>query len=191
MKIGEARSIYYSNRRELTEQKKALHAQKEKADLAYKATGDSKYADDAAVLELSLENTQKAFDENQKVLDSVTDQWVNAFNMESTRQQGEAAEKMGEDMVKVMTVFRRMTHGDIVPMQDEKKLMEYDQKMYSMAKNMQTMAQQLEKERKKHDSLWEDEEKPVNPDPAEVADDTEYNGPLPDIDIPVSAGAEE
>ena len=184
MKINEVRPIYQANRSELVDQKRALFSQKQKAEQAYRITGEQKYADDAALLELSLNDTEKAFEENQKILDSMQEQWVGAFNLENTKQQGEAVKKEGEDMVKVMTVFRRMVHGDIVPLQDEKKLMEFDRKMYSMAKNMQAFAQQTEKERKKHKSLWEDEENPDNPDPRDVADNTEYSGPLPDIDIP-------
>ena len=68
--------------------------------------------------------------------------------------------------------------------------MEYDDKMYQMAKNMQAMAQQMEKEHEKHKSLWEDEEKKEYPDPGEVADNSEYTGPLPDIDIPEVVPAE-
>ena len=61
-----------------------------------------------------------------------------------------------------MTVARRLMHGDQVPMQDEKKLMEYDKDLYIMAKNAGMMAR-LEK-RKKYDSLWEDEEKKEHED---------------------------
>ena len=89
-----------------------------------------------------------------------------------------------ENMGKIMTVFRRLANGDTVPLSDEKKLAEYDEKMYTMAKNMQAMARQLEKEHEDHDSLWEDEEKKEYPDPGEVADNSEYAGPLPDIEIP-------
>ncbi len=67
-----------------------------------------------------------------------------------------------------MTVARRIMHGDQVPMQDEKKLMEYDKDLYIMAKNAGMMAR-LEK-RKKYDSLWEDEEKKEHEDPMEAAD---------------------
>jgi hypothetical protein len=63
---------------------------------------------------------------------------------------------------------RRLMHGDQVPMQDEKKLMEYDKDLYIMAKNAGMMAR-LEK-RKKYDSLWEDEEKKEHEDPMEAAD---------------------
>ena len=48
---------------------------------------------------------------------------------------------------------------------------------------MQMMAQQAEKERKKHKSLWEDEEEITSEDPTEIADNTEYSGTLPDIDF--------
>ena len=184
MKIGEAKPIYYANRRELVDQTRDLFARKEKAENAYKLTGDKTFSEQAASLELSLEATQKAFDENQKVLDSLCEQEVAAFNMENSRQQGDAVEEEMKNLGKIMIVFRRLAKGDIVPLTDEKKLMEYDDKMYQMAKNMQAMAQQMEKEHEKHKSLWEDEEKKEYPDPQEVADNTEYGGTLPDIEIP-------
>ena len=84
------------------------------------------------------------------------------------KQQGEAAKDYGEEMGKIMTVARRLMHGDQVPMQDEKKLMEYDKDLYIMAKNAGMMAR-LEK-RKKYDSLWEDEEKKEHENPMEAAD---------------------
>ena len=64
--------------------------------------------------------------------------------------------------------------------------MEYDGKMYQVAKNMQMVAQQAEKERKKYKSLWEDEDNksPEKADPIEIADNAEYSGELPDIEIP-------
>ena len=56
--------------------------------------------------------------------------------------------------------------------------------MYQMAKNMQLQAMQMDKKHKKHKSLWEEEEKETPEDPMEVADNTEYAGELPDIEIP-------
>ena len=184
MKIGEAKPIYYANRRELVDQTRELFARKEKAENVYKLTGDKTFSEQAASLELSLDATQKAFEENQKVLDSISEQEVAVFNMENSKQQGDAMEKEMENLGKVMIVFRRLAKGDIVPLTDEKKLMEYDDKMYQMAKNMQAMAQQMEKEHEKHKSLWEDEENTEYPDPQDVADNTEYAGELPDIEIP-------
>ena len=184
MKIGEARPTYYQNRQTLVDQLRDLTKQKEKAESAFRITGDKKFADDAAILELSINENQKAFEENQAVLDSMAEQHAAVMNMESSKQAADAVSEEGKNMVKIMTVFRRLCNGDIVPLTDEKKLMEYNEKMYSMAKNMQAMAQQLEKEREKHDSLWDDEEKKEYPDAMEVADNTEYAGFLPDIAIP-------
>ena len=184
MKIGEAKPIYYANRRELVDQTRELFARKEKAENAYKITGDKTFSNQAASLELSLDATQKAFEENQKVLDSLIEQEVAIANMEVSKQQGDAMEDEMKNLGKIMIVFRRLAKGDIVPLTDEKKLMEYDDKMYQMAKNMQAMAQQMDKEHEKHKSLWEDEEKKEYPDPQEVADNTEYGGVLPDIEIP-------
>ena len=185
MKIGEAKPIYYSNRKELVDQIRDLAHQKEEAEKKYRITGKSEFQEQAATLELSIDATNKAFEDNQKVLDSLVEQEVAIQNMESSKQQGEAMKKEVENLGKIMTVFRRMANGDIVPSTDEKKLMEYDDKMYQTAKNMQQMAQQIEKERKKHKSLWEDEEERTeNPDPMDIADNTEFSGDLPDIEIP-------
>ena len=184
MKIGEAKPIYYANRKELVDQMRSLSKQKEEADKKYKLTGESAFSEQAATLEISLDATKQAFEENQKVIDSLMEQWANISNMESSKQQGEAMKEIAADMGKIMTVFRRLAHGDTVPQTDEKKLMEYDDKMYQMAKNMQMLAQQMEKERKKHKSLWEDEEKEAPDDPTEIADNTEYAGELPDIEVP-------
>ncbi len=184
MKIGEAKPIYYANRKELVDQMRSLSKQKEEADRKYKLTGESAFSEQAATLELSLNATKQAFEDNQKVIDSLMEQWANISNMESSKQQGEAMKEMAADMGKIMTVFRRLANGDTVPQSDEKKLMEYDDKMYQMAKNMQMLAQQMEKERKKHKSLWEDEDKEAPEDPTEIADNTEYAGELPDIEIP-------
>lgn len=184
MKIGEAKPIYYANRKELVDQMRSLSKQKEEADRKYKLTGESAFSEQAATLELSLNATKQAFEDNQKVIDSLMEQWANISNMESSKQQGEAMKEMAADMGKIMTVFRRLANGDTVPQSDEKKLMEYDDKMYQMAKNMQMLAQQMEKKRKKHKSLWEDEDKEAPEDPTEIADNTEYAGELPDIEIP-------
>ena len=184
MKIGEAKPAYYSNRRMLVDQIRDLASKKEKAENAFKATGDKTFSDQAASLELSLDATQKAFEDNQKVLDSLIEQEVAIANMEVSKQQGDAMEEEMKNLGKIMIVFRRLAKGDIVPLTDEKKLMEYDDKMYQMAKNMQAMAQQMEKEHEKHKSLWEDEEKKEYPDPQEVAENSEYGGELPDIEIP-------
>lgn len=185
MKIAEAQQTFYANRKQLVEQIRSLYSQKEKAEAKYRVTGDTSFAEQAATLELSLDATNKAFEENQKVIDSLMEQWVAVNNMEVAKQQGDAMADSATEIGKIMIVFRRIASGDNVPMYDERKLMEYDEKMYSTAKSMQSLARQLEKrEHKNYDSLWDDEEKPQNPDPMEIADNTEFAGKLPDIEIP-------
>lgn len=185
MKIAEAQQTFYANRKQLVEQIRSLYLQKEKAEAKYRVTGDTSFAEQAATFELSLDATNKAFEENQKVIDSLMEQWVAVNNMEVAKQQGDAMADSAAEIGKIMIVFRRIASGDNVPMHDERKLMEYDEKMYSTAKSMQSLARQLEKrEHKNYDSLWDDEEKPQNPDPMEIADNTEFAGKLPDIEIP-------
>lgn len=184
MKISVAQEIYQENRSILVEQKRMLSKQRDEMVQKYEATGDSLFSEEAATLQLSLEATEKAFLENQKVLDSLALQHAAIANSVTAKQQQEAAEQYAADMGKIMTVFRRLAKGDIVPSSDEKRLLEYDSKMYQMAKNMQAMAQQMEKERKKHKSLWEDEEEMTEYDPEGTADNAEYSGDLPNIEIP-------
>ena len=190
MTIGEAKPIYYANRKQLVEQTRTLFRKKQEAEQKYNITGDTRFSEEAASLSISLEATKEAFEKNQDVLDSLMTQETAIFNMENSKLQGEAMEEAAADMGKVIMVFRRLAHGDIVPQTDEKKLMEYDFKMYTTAKNMQMMAQRLDTEKKKHKSLWEEEEEKVSEDPMEIAENSEYAGTLPEIEIPNMANAE-
>ena len=70
--------------------------------------------------------------------------------------QAEASSKYTEDIAKVMTVYRAMSKGDIVPPQDEKRLRDYNSDLYQAAKLAQAMAQM--EERKKHKSQWDERE---------------------------------
>ncbi len=62
----------------------------------------------------------------------------------------EAEKKMHEDQAKMVAVFRSMSEGKTVSDTDEKKLMEYDPKLYMAAKMAQMMAQRAEKEKESH-----------------------------------------
>ena len=87
--------------------------------------------------------------------------------------------KYYEDLGKIMEVARRLMKGDIVPSTDEKKLIDYNDKLYQMAKNMGEMAKA--EKRKKHKSLWEDEEEKQYDDPEEVANNKEAQGEAPQL----------
>ena len=76
--------------------------------------------------------------------------------MAAQRTQDAASKKYAKDQAKVMSVFRAMAKGDIVPASDEKKLMEYSSELYQSAKMAQSMA--LQAERRKHKSQWDEKE---------------------------------
>ena len=78
------------------------------------------------------------------------------YEVEASKQQGEAAKEAADDMAKCMEIARRISKGDKVPAYDEKKLLEYNFELYLSAKNAAML--NTEKSKKSHKSLWEDEE---------------------------------
>ncbi|MBQ3544764.1 MAG: hypothetical protein IJA34_07255 [Lachnospiraceae bacterium] len=174
MKIGEARQLYSSQIKQYHEQQVLLSKKKQELQNKMNTVKDGKniYANEAAVLELTI----KAVDEKQKeykdYMADLLEQWSATANMISAEQQGDAMEEYAEDLGKIMEVARRLMKGGIVPPNDEKKLMEYSMELYQAAKNIGAMAKQKEKE--EYDSLWEDDDAPTEcVDPIEVADNTE------------------
>ncbi len=76
--------------------------------------------------------------------------------MERMQEDNEKAAEHSNDMAKIMTIFRRIANGDIVPPRDEKKLMEHSMEMYQAAKNLGSMKQN--EEREKYKSVDEEDE---------------------------------
>lgn len=184
MKIGEARQIYSAQIKEFQQQKISLA--KQKKDLEHKMNilpdGKEQYANEAATLELSYNAVSEKYDEYRNFMEKIMEQHMLLFNAEATKQQGEAMEEYALDQVKLMEVARRIGRGDIVPASDEQKLMEYSMELYMSAKNLAMLNELQDKDRKKHDSLWDDdEEKPDNPDPMDVANDGTLQGAAPEI----------
>lgn len=181
MKILEARQLYHTQIQAYREQQVVLSRQKQELEKKMNAHPDGKtvYANEAAILELTLEAVNKKQEEYQSYMEKLNQQWAATANMVSAKQQGEAAKEYVEDLGKIMEVARRIMKGDIVPASDEKKLMEYSMELYQTAKNMGALVR--EKERKEHDSLWEDEEKKEYEDPIETADNTEAFAKGPEI----------
>jgi len=180
MKIAEARQLYNSQIKAYREQQVILSKQKRELENKINTTPDGKelYANEAAILELSIKAVNEKQDEYRDYMDKLLEQWSATANMVSAKQQGEAMEEYVEDLGKIMEVARRLMNGDIVPASDEKKLMEFSMEMYQAAKNIGAMIKQ--KEREEHESLWdEEEEEQIPEDPMEVADNTEVfsNGP--------------
>lgn len=182
MKISEARQLYSAQIKAYREQHVALSKQKQELEEKMKAVSDGKtiYANEAAILELTLEAVDEKRTEYQEYMNKLQEQWAATANMVSAEQQSEAMEEYAEDLGKIMEVARRLMKGAIVPATDEKKLMEYSMEMYQAAKNIGAMVKQREKE--KYDSLWdEDEEEKVYEDPMETADNTEAFAEGPEI----------
>lgn len=101
--------------------------------------------EDGVALELSDEGKQKAVEmQNMK-------RWA-----EQMKEEQENASEYADDTVKIMTIFRRIANGDIVPPKDENKLMEHSMEMYQAAKNLSSMKQN--DERKKYKSVDDEEE---------------------------------
>ncbi len=154
MKLCDALTKYRDYRAELVEQQRNLAERLKEAQINARVTGESRWSDEAATLELSLYETNEKFEKNQEVLDGLIEQYVAAFNMEVAKQQSDPDNGIAAEMGKIMTTVARMCAGDKVPTGDEKKVMEYD-------------------------TLWEEKEAKEY-DPEGVANNTEAVGELPE-----------
>lgn len=197
MKIKEARQAYTAQLDILRNRQRELLKQKEENDgkLSGYAGSAAAGGDAGVVLELSeeyrkraqelqekLDSVKEQIEEHIKLRDQVIEMEVGIANAEVAKQQGEAMQDYGEEMAKCLEIARRIANGDRVPAQDEKKLMDFNMEVYMAAKNMAAM--NLDKKHKDYDSLWGDEEeKGENPDPLEMAGDTEINVELPELNL--------
>ena len=182
MKISEAKQTYGVQLKEYFNKQKELNEQKQALDRKIRITenGAVVFQNEAAILELQYNAVNDKRQEYQDYMDKLSEQWANVANMVSSEQQGDAMADAAEEQGKILEVARRIMHGDKVPAYDEHKLMEYDWKLYSMAKNAAAMLEMREKQ-KEHKSLWEDEEEKTYEDPMEVADNTEAFAEGPEV----------
>lgn len=181
MKIKEAQQAYRTQIQAYGTQKNAIAKQQEALQEKINATvnGAELFADEAAILQLTYDALDEKQNGYQEYLEQLNAQWEAIQTLESTKQQGEAAKEAGTELAKIMEVVRRIMKGGKVPGSDERKVMEYDSKLYQMAKSVGAMAKQ--RKRKEYDSLWEDEEKKETVDPLEKANNTEVSGSGPEI----------
>lgn len=182
MKIAEARQLYNAQISAYREQQVALSKQKQELEEKMDSVPDGKtiYANEAAILELTIKAVDEKQAEYKGYMEKLLEQWTLKANMISAEQQGEAMEEYVKDIGKIMEVARRLMKGAIVPATDEKKLMEYSMEMYQAAKNIGAMAKR--EKREEYDSLWEDEEeKTERVDPLKSADNMEAFSEGPEI----------
>ena len=194
MKIAEARRAYATQLSVQRGQRAQLLKQKEKLEQekANRLSVSSETSGNGVSLELSDEYLQRFTElqeqidiltdqikKNEKSLDDVIEMEVGIANSEVAKQQGDAMEEAAEDMAKCLEIARRISRGDKVPAQDEKKLMDFNMEIYQIAKNMAVM--NMDKKHKEWESLWEDEEeKQEYADPMETAADAEMNIAMPE-----------
>ena len=185
MKIGEAQQIYREQVRAYQQQKQALSKQLTSLRSDIEKTEDeaekSAFSKEAAVLELSIGALNDKQKEYQDYLDDLTEQYCAQCNAGSSQQQADAYKEYAEDLGKIMEVARRIMKGATVPQSDEKKLMDFDNELYQMAKAVGEMAKRMKEEREEYDSLWKDEEKKEYDDPQEVAENATAAGEGPGI----------
>ena len=184
MKVGEAQKLYRAQRATIIDRRKKLVKKKEDLDNKVKITFDSEkkeiYANEAATLELSINALNEKFNENQEILDRLTDQYVSVFNAEVSRQQKDVMEDAAMEMAKIMETARRIGKGAKVPATDEKKVMEYSMELYMAAKNLAMLNKMNQKKKEKYDSLWGDEEEPQEYDPEGKAENAETSIGVPE-----------
>lgn len=182
MKIEEAKQIYGAQIKSYFSKQTELDDKRKELDSKIRTTenGAEIFENEAATLELQYSALEKKRQEYQDYMDKLSEQWATVANMVSSEQQGEAMADAAKEEMKILEVARRIMKGDKVPAYDEKKLMEYDWKLYSAAKNIASMIE-LQKKRKEHKSLWEDEEEKEYADPAEEANNAEAFSDGPDV----------
>ncbi|MCI8523784.1 MAG: hypothetical protein HFI62_11355 [Lachnospiraceae bacterium] len=198
MKIGEAQKAYRQQlsllrgqRSNYVKQREENRRKMEKAQEKSELLGvtfelSEEYLAREKELQGQIDALSGQIKKNEKVLADLTDQEMGIANSVVAKQQGEAMKEYGEEMAKCLEIARRISRGDRVPAQDEKKLMEFNMDIYKMAKNMAAI--NMNQKHEDWDSLWGDEEeKKEYEDPLEVAENAEANVEMPeDMEAAVS-----
>jgi len=185
MNIQEARNAYYKQYQKFSN---AAHEKKIQKDEALKNAAlypdkADKFNEQAATLELSFNALSQKAKEYIDHQSEIIEMEVAYANLKSSQQQSEAMEKEASEEMKIMETARRIMKGDIVPPQDEEKLMRYNYKLYMAAKNMAVLA----KEHEEDESLWEEEQsEEAIEDPMEYAGSQPAPEGGPSLDLEVS-----
>lgn len=190
MKIGEAQKAYRQQLSLLRGQKSDFVRQREenrkKMEEAQKKSGEQgvtfelseAYLEREKELQEKIDELSGQIKNNEKTLDDLIEQEVGIFNSVVAEQQGDTMREYGEEMAKCLEIARRISRGDHVPAQDEKKLMEFNMEIYQMAKEMAAM--NMEGKHKEWDSLWGEEEEKEYDDPFEASRNAETNVGMPE-----------
>lgn len=190
MKISEAQKAYRQQLSYLRGQKRDfVKQQKENRDKMEQARKKSEeqgvvfefsegYLEREKELQEKIDELTGQIKNNEKTLDDLIEQEVGIFNSIASEQQADAMKEYGEEMAKCLEIARRISRGDHVPAQDEKKLMDFNMEIYQMAKEMAAM--NMKGRHKEWDSLWGEEEEKEYEDPLEASQNAETNVELPE-----------
>lgn len=190
MKIGEAQKAYRQQLGLLRGQKRDyVNQQKENREKMEQARKKSEeqgvtfelsetYLEREKELQEKIDELSGQIKDNEKTLDDLIEQEVGIFNSIASKQQADAMKEYGEEMAKCLEIARRISRGDHVPAQDEKKLMDFNMDIYKMAKEMAAM--NMEGKHKEWDSLWGEEEEKEYEDPFEASQNAETNVGMPE-----------
>lgn len=190
MKIGEAQKAYRQQLGLLRGQKSDFVKQREenrkKLEEARKKSEEqgvtfefsAAYLEREKELQEKIDELSRQIDKNEKTLDDLIEQETGIFNSMVAEQQGDAMKEYGENMAKCLEIARRISRGDRVPAQDEKKLMDFNMEIYQMAKEMAAM--NVEGKHKDWESLWGEEEEKEYDDPFEASQNAETNVGMPE-----------
>ena len=201
MKIGEAQKAYRQQisflrgqKRDFVKQreenrKKLEEARKKSEEQGVTFEFSEAYLEREKELQEKIDELSGKINKNEKTLDELIEQEVGIFNSVVAEQQGDAWKEYGEEMAKCLEIARRISRGDRVPAQDEKKLMDFNMDIYKMAKEMAAM--NMEGEHKEWESLWGEEEEKEYADPFEESQNAETNVEMPEgMEAETSAGTE-
>lgn len=170
MKLSEAKAASYKQFQIYSEQANEINRQREEALKNSRLYPNDKalWEEEAATLEIRYNEYKEKGDQYLDYNSKLTELEVSYANMLNSQYMCEDMQEATINESKMLEVARRIAKGDRVPPEDEKKLMQYNFKLYMTAKQSAVFA----KEHKKDESLWKDEEETVE----EREDPMEYAG---------------
>lgn len=190
MKIGEAQKAYRQQlgllrgqRSDFVKQQKENRQKMEEARKKSEEQGvtfefSEAYLEREKELQEKIDELSGQIKKDEKTLDELIEQEVGIFNSVASKQQADAMKEYGEEMAKCLEIARRISRGDKVPAQDEKKLMDFNMDIYKMAKEMAAM--NMEGEHEEWDSLWGEEAEKEYEDPFEASQNAETDVEMPE-----------
>lgn len=157
-RVGEKRNMADIAGQQITSAQMILQGEKGSKAIAGMPVSGENVETAGATLEISEDGRAKQSDSQyQKQQEDA--QWVQRLAQEMYKQRTETVSKNSkafDDVAKAMEIARRIARGDIVPLKDEKKLMEFSADLYQVAKA--SAAVNANKKHKKYDSLYEEED---------------------------------